>query len=268
LPGQLGNALSVQVIEYADTAEAVCVITNYSIKSDEMTTGPVTVEFFDMQLKSNERIEIDRLDTIPRARNYSISFKIAPAVETFVELGTWTPSRLFAPPGKLAALITPTAPVFTPADKITMTPRKRVYRLVAKTATPLPDPVTGVAGPAVTGWDIDDLRAQVNASDPWVEMIERTPGTVDPAGGPPVVLGPLNDAQDRLQDALVLTPFAEKLLSGGDGLPNTPIGESTGPSRSIVHVNYGEAYDGTLDELNVVYEWAGNSALEGSWVSY
>jgi hypothetical protein len=67
---------------------------------------------------------------------------------------------------------------------------------------------------------------------------------------------------------LVLTVFTVKNLENGDGLPDNPNREKTGPSRSLCFVNYGEKPDGSLGEHNTVYEWVGDSASAGSWKSY
>ncbi len=76
------------------------------------------------------------------------------------------------------------------------------------------------------------------------------------------------DVQDEGSDADGLAPFAQSFLTGGDGLPDSPNNEVTGPFRSIIHLNYGERHNGSLAELNVVYEWAGEDASTGSWVAY
>jgi len=261
--GLKSNLIAVEVIEY-DATDAVCVVTNYGLVTAEVVTGPVTTEIFDIHLASLKKIVIDQLDQpAARAREYSISFKIAPPAPVFTELGSFSLAKLFSAPGKLAAKFTPATPVFTPADVITVTPRKRVYRLVSKTVTPTDPP-----GPPASGWDIADLRAQVNASDPWIEMLERSGDAPGEGGLPPVPNPSPADVQDHGVDDAFLTPFAEARLGGGDGLPDSPDREATGPMRSLVHVNYGEAYNGSLTGVNVVYEWIGNSSNEGSWKSY
>ena len=262
VPGQLGNRLTVAVIEYPDTSEAVCVITNYAMKADELVTGPASVEFFDFQLKTHEAIDLYSLDTMPAAaRKYSISFKIAPPPPVYTELGSVRTLSLVSLPGMLAATVTPDAPSFTPSDVVTITPRKRVYHLVAKTYV---DPVDFTV---YQGWDIDLLRTQVNADNPWVEMLPRSGGIDDGMGNITPNPNP-PDHQDPGLDAPVLSAFAETSLGGGDGVPSNPDREITGPSRSIVHVNYGEAQNGLLNEVNTVYEWNGRNSVEGSWVGY
>jgi hypothetical protein len=271
----LGNNLSIEVIAYS-AIDAVCVITNYTIKSDEMVTGPATTNFFDFQLNTNEAVELYDLDKTPaRARKYSISFKIAPDAPTYTDLGDIRALSLVSLPGILAAKVTPALPVFTPVDIISITARKRVYRLVPLTVTPPADPGGGPPPAPVVGWDIADLRAQVNATDPWVEMLPRS----GPAAGPDLPGGGAGPSipnanpfdyfdLDPGKDADVLTPFAETRLTGGDGIPDNPDREITGPFRSLVHVNYGEAYNGKLTEVNIVYEWNGLDSRQGAWKNY
>jgi hypothetical protein len=262
----------VQVIEYTDPDQAVCVVTNYGLMTSELVTGPVEAEVFDVHLQSNDKIKITDLTTTPHAAIYSISFKIARADTLVTDLGEVQLSRLFSIPGMLAAKLTPQATGLTPADAIVITPRRRVYQLVSKTVTP-PAAADGGASVPVTGWDIEDLRTQINANDPWVEMPARPgPAAALPADGSPALVidesGLWADKQDTLRDGDVLVAFAEKRVAGGDGLPDTPDRECTGPFRSLVHVNYGEATNGALKEINTVYEWNGKNSAEGTWKSY
>jgi len=258
--GQEQNLLAVQVID----ADAACVITNYDGSVSEQLTGPATAQLLRVGLPPSDYIEIDQLHTpAPRARRYSISFKIAPPPPTLKATLSFSFSRVLSIPGQLSAKLTPGKAVFTASDKIVIKPRYRVYRLAPFTAPP--DPVTGL--PGVSGWGIADLRAQVNASDPWVEMLERA-FTGDPLGGPPVPNPNPPDVQDVGADGPVLTPFPETFLTGGDGLPLIPGSEKTGPTRAIIHLNYSEAQNGALNETNVIYEWAGVTALDGRWALY
>ncbi len=267
------NKISVEVIEYEPAglidgsanpiADAVCIVTNYNIERAENVTGPATPAVLRMSMKSNEYVEFDQLDTLtPRARKYGISFKIAPDAPVVTDLGRFSFSTLFHTAGLLSTKLTPDVPVFTPTDKIRIEPRHRVYRLETITVT---DPDTSLP---TTGWDIAKLRDAINGSDPWIEMKERSGPTDDGMGGPPIPNPNPADVQDTGVDAPFLTPFAETFLSGGDGLPDSPNNEVTGPSRSIVHVNYGEADNGELKEVNIVYEWVGDSALDGTWQRY
>jgi len=242
--------------------DGVCVVTNYVVNAAEMVSGPAKATIIDNRLTATDKLVIDQLDTTPRARRYGISLKIAPDADVVTELGPFSFSRPFVVPGSLAAKLTPTTSVFTPADEVVIVPRTQVYRLATTTVT---DPQTMIP---TTGWDIENLRTQVNASDPWIEMLPRSGDTDDGMGGPPIPNPNPADVQDHGVDTDFLTPFAETFLSGGDGLPDAPTREHTGPTRSLVHVNYGEKPNGSLAEVNVVYEWRGETETEGAWVAY
>lgn len=260
------NKISVQVIQFtapdSPAPDAICVVTNYNIDKTENVVGPATAEVLRPQMKYDELVKIEQLDTTPRARKYSISAQIAPPPPVVTDLGAFSFSALFHTPGLLSVKLTPSASVFAPTDEIVIQPRYRVYRLETISVT---DPDTQQE---TLGWDIAKLRAAINANDPWVEMKERSGPTDDGSGGPPIPNPNPEDVQDDGSDAKFLTPFDETFLSGGDGLPDSPNNEVTGPTRSIVHVNYGEAPNGELKEVNVVYNWVGESATEGQWQRY
>lgn len=257
------NLLSVEVIQYAaptdPTPDGVCVVTNYVNLASENLEGPAGATLLKVNLPFSEYVEIDQLHTpTPRARHYSISAQIG---ATPVQIGDDLPfsfSRVFSIPSKLSVKLTPAAPVFTPLDKIIIKPRFRIHRLETEETAPDP-PLT-----PETVWSISKLRIKVNAEDPWIEMLPRS----GPSGDPPMPNPSPSDVQDDGVDADRLALFAQTFLAGGDGLPDSPNNEVTGPTRSLVHVNYGEAYNGVLDEVNVVYEWVGDSATSGSWAAY
>ena len=251
--GGAGNRISVQIISYPDTAEAVCVVTNYVPLEKEFITTPGSGLVFDTNLRFDEQIVISHLTTSPRAAINSISFKIAPAVAPTTDLGPVTLSQLITLPGKATVKLLPPRTGYAPGDTITITPRKRVYRLVAKTVTYL-DPATSTMI-TTTGWDVDNLRAQVNAQDQWVEMPGRS--------GDLLII---HDVNDSGVDPRVLLPFAETFLRGGGGLPPTPIHENTGPVTAIIHVNYCETGVGALYNINDIYEWKGPSNATGYWL--
>lgn len=248
--GSRGNNISIELLEWADESglHGKVVVTNHNTKIDENVVGPVNVEFFEQTLSWNERIVIDQLTTAPRALFYSISLQIAPAAALQENLGPFTFSQLFYVANKLAAKFTPKHTVITPESIITIKPRVRVYDLEQITATPVG--TDGTPGTPVSGWSPAALRAAVNAADPWIEMPARK-----------------SDAQDDKIDDLTLHAFDGTYLGGGDGLPEYPI-ELTGPTRALVHINYGEQPNGTLGDINIVYEWAGVSQTVGEWKRY
>lgn len=279
-PGMPGNLCTVEVFAYSP-AEAYCRITNTGILYSENVTGAeCSVDLLELDSKVEgefqDLYEIYDLNTdTPHARKYSISLRIRIAMQNGEpvtlpvpeELGLFKFGKLFSS-GKISVQLTKKSSLYTSEDSIFIAPRTRLYSLSALTVTPPVDPGTGVAPDPVVGYDISALRTAVNTSNIWVEMKERTPVPEALEGGPPAVITSYIDAQDKLQDAPVLTAFAAKNLEGGDGLPDNPSREKTGPSRSLVFVNYGEKPDGTLGELNTVYEWVGDSASAGSWKSY
>jgi hypothetical protein len=262
------NQLSVQVIQFAPPTgpnpDGACVIMNHVNLVAENLTGKATATLLNVSLPYSEYVEIDQLHTAtPRARRYSISAQIG---DVAGQIGTDIPfsfSRVLHIPSRLSAKLTPTVSVFTASDRIVIKPRFRVHRLKAELSTPS-DPM---ATPVMV-WSIPDLRDRVNDDNPWIEMLERSGPTDDGMGGPPIPNPNPPDVQDTGVDDDGLTPFSRTFLSGGDGLPVVPNNEITGPTRSIVHVNYGEATNGALREVNVVYEWVGDSATSGSWKTY
>lgn len=274
-----GNLNTVEVFAYSP-AEAYCRITNTSLLYSENVTGAeCVVNLLEYDSKINgefqDLYELYDLNTdTPRIRKYSISLRITFArqeglaftLPTPEELGKFTFGKLFTS-GKLSVQLTKKTLPYASGDRIFIAPRTRLYSLSELTVTPLPDAATGVAASPAIGYNIGPLRTAVNASNLWVEMKERS--LIIPIDGtPPIEPSSYIDAQDKLADALVLTAFSVKNLENGDGLPDNPSREKSGPSRALVHVNYGELPNGSLGELNKVYEWVGDSASAGSWKSY
>lgn len=278
--GGHGNYISVQAFEYISEVpgevgelRGKCVVTNHNIMYTENLEGPAKASFIDMQMGWNELVKIENIDTLPTARKYSISFKIAPSETLQSELGPFTFNSLFHVPSKLSAKLSLDAQNYAPGDAISIKPRYRVYDLKRITVQITPDtpgtpaegenPGTpGTPGETIEGWDIDDLRAQINADNPWLTMPPRPKIT---ATG---VVGSASDPQDHGYDAFVLELFSEAFCSGGDGLPPTPVKEHTGAIRSLVHINYGERADGGIVELNTLYEWVGENITNGTWQQY
>ena len=248
-PGTHGNNISIELQEWTDETgpHGKLIVTNHNTKPSENVAGPVSVNFLEQSLSWNERIVIDQLTTAPRALFYSIRSQIAPAPPPQENLGAFTFSQLFYVPNKLAAVLTPKSAEITQNSLITITARVRVYDLEQITVTPTTP--QGVSGAPVTGWSPAALRAAISA-DPWIEMPQRK-----------------YDVGDDGDDGLVLRTFAEVHLGGGDGLPEYPV-ERTGPAKSLTHINYGERADGSLAEVNIVYQWVGESQTVGEWKRY
>lgn len=274
-PGWNGNNIFITAIEYTSEIpgeegelKGKLVVLNTNTLYSENVTGPADVNLLTQSLAWNEFYQIEELTATPTARKYGISWQISTGKVLEEDLGPFNFSRLFTVPSKLSVKLTPRTSEFTPEGVIVIQPRIRVYDLVSKTVTPEPGEEGGSTDPQ-TGWDIEALRELVNASDPWIEMLERS-GTPDEGegGAPPIPPTDPADVQDDGVDEAFLTPFSLINLSGGDGLPDTPSGERTGPSRSLIHINYGETKNGSLAEVNEVYEWAGDSTSAGSWKRY
>lgn len=268
-PGLPGNNISVEMIEYEPEEDAVVVVTNHNIKYSENVDGPAITKFLSLnKAKATDLWIIRDVTTTPRIEYNSISLRIAFQMSDAVttQLGAFAFDKVFSS-GKLSVQLTKNDAQAASNSIISIAPRHRIYRL--KWGSKTTEATADGPGETTYGWDIDDLRAQINASDPWIEMKPRTPKPAEPEGGGPMPeRGKLIDAQDDGEDAVWLTPFAETFLSGGDGLPDIPTVEKTGPTRSLVHVNYGEKDDGTLGEANIMYEWVGDTAKVGVWKAY
>ena len=262
-PGLAGNNISIELVEFVqdDVKVGKLVITNRNTAYEENVVGPAIVNFLDQQLSWKERWQIEDLTTQPLAHRYSISLQIAPTV---TDLVPFVFREVFTIPSKLMVKLTPKPEEFTQNAVITIKPRVRVYDLVLKAATSGGE--SGTSTPE--GWDAELLRAAVvAAADPWIEMMPRSGTPTGTAEAPATPLTVKFDEQDNGIDEPMFV-FPDTLLSGGDGLPDNPTAEDTGPSRSLILIKYGEQYNGALGDVNKVYEWAGTSAQSGAWEEY
>ena len=283
-PGLLQNNISVEVIELQEptsltTGLGFCVITNHNVLTSEMIQPNLQAPILTMSGATYanlwEVVRGDPDDAVepPHAlRSYTISVEISFARQSNPSVTLPAPTSSvpfefdrFVKAGKLSIKLKENAPPGASGSSIFIAPRTRIYQLSVAEILPAPDDPGG----AITyGWDIADLRTKVNADNPWVEMLPRSGPTDDGLSGPLIPNPNPADVQDKGTDAKKLSPFSQQFLEGGDGLPATPSSEITGPFRSLIHVNYGEAHNGELKEINTVYEWVGDSAIEGSWVAY
>lgn len=238
-PGLAGNKLSIQVVKYSAT-EGFLVTTNYSIFSRENVGDAEGIELLQLDLPSLEEIRITDLHTTaPRARRYSISCKIGASPVFLQDLGTPVHKRPFIVPGVVAFKITRPPEFFTPGSEIVIGQRRRIYQL------------TNFLG----GWDIPALRSLINSTDPWIQMPARGFDEYD-----------LPSFPDNLppEDAMWLDPILnETFLSGGNGLPDGPIGIYTGPERTLIYLESEEDAAGKLQYVNRVLEWK-----NGTWVPF
>lgn len=260
--GRSANQIQCLIVE--DTVlpvnEAVFVVHHTALKPDESVfisgmAMPVIL-LLSLNLTWNEEIRITLENGTLGAKLYGIRWQIAggPAEILFADLGPVLKDKIFSANGtsfKLSAL---------PADwsvnaVLSIRPRTRRYPLATHSVS---DPDTMQS---ITGWDPNALRGALNGLDPWIKMPARGIGATAPTTG-------AEDRQDEGVDAAFLVPFGPVNLQGGDGLPTTPTGINTGPSRALVHLNYSEREDGSMGEFNQVFEWIGDSGTVGSWQRY
>lgn len=259
--GEQSNLLQIGV--YTDGNEGVCVIQNSVLSPNEQISvtgmGIPNLELHKLSLNWNEEIKIASVNGEWRAQIQGIRWQIAPGAVQFVPIQLGPVSDgLFSGTGvsfKITGLSSwPTNAV------VYLRPRTRRYTLVPLSVT---DPDTMLS---TTGWDIQVLRGHLNGdASGWITMPTRAPApTVPPTD--PAPHG--EDIQDLGYDAPLLTPFIMENMIGGDGLPTVPVGLNTGPTRVLVHLNYSEKDDGSMGELNQVFEWIGTAANVGSWQRY
>jgi hypothetical protein len=277
-PGGEGNKISIRMEEFTSTIpgeegelKGKLIVTNHNTLYAENVNGPAEIELLDQELNWNERYTIENLTTKPIARRYSISLKIAVGMALEEELGEYTFNKLFYVKNKLACKLKLKNEEVTSNSIIVIKPRVRVYDLKreSKTTTTGDGGEGGSTTITTEGWSIEDLRKQINDSDPWIEMMPRSgiPKAVE-GQPPPQAPNPKFDEQDDEVDDDFLSIFSDTYLENGDGLPPTPVGESTGPIRSIIHINYGEQYNGMMGNVNKIYEWAGDTSNAGYWKQY
>ena len=262
-PGQLGNLISIHATEPDDKNAGFFYVTNHQVRELEMVTSskPISFAFLDVgNLEFNESITLEFITSQTHRTFYSISLQIRarPIQITRTDLGIRTLGDTVVTPNGSSFRILPEHTQASPGDTVTISGRVQKYPLKwVKVST------TGSDGTTTefNGWDIEELRAKVeNNPNSWIEMMPRSFKDKAPVQIPPY------DAQDEDEDSPVMDPFSA-YLSGGDGLPDEPDGQKTGPSRSIVHLNYGELHNGTMGLVNVIYEWRGASNVDGEWVN-
>lgn len=254
--GQAGNLITAEVIVEDDLGYLV--ITNHHIVIPENVVGKTNTKFLNLTGTYQDLYILDQLHTTTiHAQYYSISVRIRNAIQESLpyvlpsgeDLGKFAFDKMFSAKSKLSVLLTKKTENFSSIDTISIAPRVKIYTLSKAIKNPI-DESTGLPGADVEGWSIEDLRSKLS-SDPWIEM---------PARG--------SDMQVEGEDTLFLTPFSQTSFTGGNGLPLTPSAERTGPSKSLIHVNYGEQSDGSLSELNQMYVWEGESSTIGRWENY
>lgn len=259
--GQQANLIKIGVIEDTNGTltindEAICVVHHTQLKPDEQIfpSGSANIQLLKLSIDWNQEIRIWFNGVEWRCERTGIRWQIAPGpVPTPVDLGT-VKDGLFSV-SNVSFRVTNLASWPTGAE-VYLRPRTRRYTLVTHVVTD-PDTMT-----STTGWDPNALRATLN-SDPtgFVRMPVRGVGTTPPTTG-------AEDRQDEGVDGPFIVPTPMTSMSGGDGLPAAPVGWNTGPDRVLIHLNYAERDDGSMGELNQIFEWVGDTAALGSWQRY
>jgi len=239
------------------------------------------ISLYDLSLNWDEEIRITVQNGLFTAKRVGIRWQIGGG-ETSTDIGNPVQGKVFTGSG-VKCKIDSNPGSWPPGSTLYLRPRVRRYPLVVASVT-LPEETT-----STIGWNIEELRASLNGSDPWVTMPTRpqveivttvTPpgpptgdgGTGTPGGTTQTIVhhtdGPHADSMDHGEDYFVLAAFDLTNMTGGDGLPANPVGLNTGPDRSLVHLNYSELDDGSLGLLNQVFEWVGDTVSSGSWQRY
>ena len=260
-PGRDANNFTVQIVK--EGSDGYLIVTNRNLNYHDNVIGPtgMIVKVLDMTGSNwNDLVRIDQLNgASSRIHKYSISCSIAfarqngqphtlpaPTTTTAFQL-----NRLFSMSGKLAVKIEKSAAVFTQSSVISIAPRFKIYKLSPSLNS--------------VGYAIANMRTQVNNAKTWIEMLPRSGGLTSERGGPPPIKF---DQQDMGVDMSVTNLFDEVNLTGGDGLPDNLAIVNTGPSRSLILINYVENHDGSLEEANTMYEWVGGNADAVKWKAY
>lgn len=275
-PSRAGNKISIQALEFDQDGVKVgkLIVTNHNTLIAENVIGPAVINILVQELNWNERFIIDQLTTVPRIRKFRMSFQTTPMLTPEQDLGTFVPSQLFHIPSKLSVKLSLVTSEITPESVITIKPRTRVYDLVIAPSPPPPsggDEGGNVVTPIEPGWDIAALREQVNANDPWIEMLPRS-GTpkpsADPSAPPPEPLAEKFDVQDDGVDDDYLTPFPDTFMEGADGLPDYPTPWKEGFGKFMMHVAASEQPNGVVEDTYDMYEWIGESPMSGVWKKF
>lgn len=265
--GEQANLIKIACVEdLTDTPQGLLVVHHTVLKPDESIFADgisVDLQLFELNLQWDEEIRILKEGDSLVARKYGIRWQIGGGEEVRAELGVVLQNRLVTVPGTVSFKLDSNAASWPPGAVVYLRPRTHRYPLVVTSTT---DPTTALS---TTGWDIQALRATLNGSDTWVRMPNRPQGSGSDGGffsSFPTVGG--EDNMDDKTDDSFLSAFGPTNMGGGDGLPANPVGYNTGPDRVLVHLNYAERDNGSMGELNQVFEWVGDTATSGSWQRY
>lgn len=265
--GEQANLIKLTVVEdlTLPTPEGLWVEQHTVFKAEEMVSATgmsvPSHTLFDLNLNWDEEIRIRLVNGELACEKYGIRWQIAGGETLLESYGVVTPKKLFTIPSVLAIKLDVLPTDWPTGAVLYLRPRTHRVPLAALSVT---DPETAVVS---TGWDIGVLRATLNGlTEAWTKMPARGMAADPQTPGSQATQG--EDKQDDGTDATFLTAFDSTPLKGGDGLPAYPVGLNTGPDRVLVHLNYAEKEDGSMGELNQVFEWAGASSRDGSWQRY
>lgn len=258
-PARQGNKISLQIVQ--DPQDALLgklVVTNHNTVATENIIGPVDIQILEQNLSWDEKYLIQDVLTAPKL------YRVLHGEQT--DLGSFKFGKLFSLPGKFTVKMT-LKPEATAETIITIQARVKEHQLVPLTITTPEE--EGIAAETRTGFDPAKLREAVNAADPWIEMLERsgTPESTNPEV-PAVPLEEKFDEQDDGVDAEFIVPFGDTYMSGADGLPDHPVSSDVGLPTFMIHTNFSEQPNGTMESVYDMYEWIGGSAGTGEWKLY
>ena len=197
--------------------------------------APGTAKFIATNLNTtSENVVGDvNVDFLSQSLNWNEKFTIISSARGYsissqiadatTELGDFYFGKLFRAGSKLSVKLSPKASNPTPTAAITIVPRTVVIDLVW---------VEGII-PGQGAYDAQDLGRKLANS--WVKLDS---------------------------DVLLMTPFEEVYLKGGDGLPETPAGYEVSPTASLVILNLSEDSQGNLVGVDKAYQWV------NGWVPY
>ena len=260
--GEQANQIRIALVD-DNLLEGALILQHMVLKPSEMIFAngvtALNIELYKLDLNWDQELWISNQNNVLVARLYGIRWQIGgdQTPQPRQILGSVQLGEIFVSELVSFKLVSGSVP---PGTQIILRPRVHRYHLVPTSVT---DPVTTMN---TIGYDPVLLRDTINnvLNDSWIRMPVR--GVL--GGGPdsPGTFG--EDINDSNSDPEVITPFGITNMGGGDGLPLAPVGFNTGPVRVLILLNYGERENGSLGEINQVFEWVGDSAVLGSWQRY
>lgn len=230
--GLSGNLIRLSLIQEDDLYYFIQENTNFS--SQKQIIGDASlIEVYTLNLEANESILIKRVNTILSV--------ILVKRNTEVLLGKCIHGKLFSSDKVNFKLVREVN-----EQEIKLIPRVHTTLVVASETT------IGESSTSVQELDIESLRASLDEDESSFVSIKK-----------PEIIRDVSLAEKEK-----LTQFEPQFLTGGDGLPVSPVGMNQGPDRTLILINYGELETGEMGILNEMYEWVGSSSTQGEWKRY